>query len=94
MDDMEILDHYGLLGPKTLLVHCVQLTDRDIRMIKYYDAKVSHNPVSNMYLSSGVAPIDKMNMANIDVSLGTDGAASNNSTTCWRCSSLRRCCRR
>lgn len=79
MDDMEILDHYGLLGPKTLLVHCVQLTDRDLRMIKYYNAKVSHNPVSNMYLSSGVAPVDKMNMANIDVSLGTDGAASNNS---------------
>ncbi|MEL7610411.1 MAG: amidohydrolase [Bacillota bacterium] len=79
VDDMDILVQYGLLGPKTLLVHCVQLTDRDLRMIKYYGAKVSHNPNSNMYLSSGVAPIPKMNMAGIDVSLGTDGAASNNS---------------
>ena len=79
MDDMEILEKYGLLDAETLLVHCVQLTDRDIRMIKYHGAKVSHNPVSNMYLSSGVAPIPKMNMAGIDVSLGTDGAASNNS---------------
>jgi 5-methylthioadenosine/S-adenosylhomocysteine deaminase len=79
MDDLEILVQYGLLDEKTLLVHCVQLNDRDIRAIKYHGAKVSHNPVSNMYLSSGVAPIPKMNMAGIDVSLGTDGAASNNS---------------
>lgn len=79
VDDMDILLQYGLLGPKTLLIHCVQVTDRDIRIMKYYNAKVSHNPVSNMYLSSGVAPIPKMNMANIDVGLGTDGAASNNS---------------
>ena len=79
VDDLDILVQYGLLDEKTLLVHCVQLTDRDLRIIKYHGAKVSHNPVSNMYLSSGVAPIPKMNMANIDVSLGTDGAASNNS---------------
>lgn len=79
MWDTDILVHYGLLGPRTLLVHCVQLTDRDIRMIKYHDAKISHNPNSNMYLSSGVAPIPALNMAGVDVSLGTDGAASNNS---------------
>jgi 5-methylthioadenosine/S-adenosylhomocysteine deaminase len=70
---------YGLLDERTLLVHCVQLNDRDIRMVKYHGAKVSHNPVSNMYLSSGVAPIPKMQLAGIDTALGTDGAASNNS---------------
>lgn len=79
VNDLDILVQYGLLDEKTLLVHCVQLDDRDLRIIKYHGAKVSHNPVSNMYLSSGVAPIPKMNMAGIDVSLGTDGAASNNS---------------
>ncbi len=79
LNDTEVLVKYGLMGPKTLLVHCVYLTDRDIRMIKYFDAKISHNPASNMYLSSGVAPIPKLNMAGIDVSLGVDGAASNNS---------------
>ncbi len=79
IDDLELLVQYGLLDEKTLLVHCVQLNDRDIRMVKYHDAKVSHNPVSNMYLSSGIAPIPKMNLAGIDVALGTDGAASNNS---------------
>lgn len=79
INDLDILVQYGLLDEKTLLVHCVQLDERDIRIIKCHGAKVSHNPVSNMYLSSGVAPIPKMNLAGIDVSLGTDGAASNNS---------------
>lgn len=77
--DTDVLIHYGLMGPRTLLVHCVRLDERDIRMIKACDARVSHNPNSNMYLASGVAPIPALNMAGITVGLGTDGAASNNS---------------
>lgn len=76
--DLDLLESIGFLGPDVLLVHCVHLTDREIRMIKALDVKVSHNPVSNMYLSSGVAPIPKMLFSQITVSLGTDGAASNN----------------
>ncbi len=79
MPDIDVLESYGLMGPRTLMVHCVYLTDRDIRMCKVFDAKISHNPASNMYLSSGVAPIPKLNMAGVDVSLATDGAGSNNS---------------
>ena len=77
--DTDLLQHYGLLGPRTLLVHCVHLTDRDIRMIKATDTKISHNPASNMYLSSGVARVPVWNLCGIDTGLGTDGAASNNS---------------
>ena len=33
------------------------LDERDLRILKAYDVRVSHNPTSNMYLSSGVAPI-------------------------------------
>ena len=77
--DAEVLQKLGILGPNVLMVHCVYLTDRDIRMAKEHDLKVSHNPVSNMYLSSGVARIPKMIEAGIGVSLGVDGAASNNS---------------
>lgn len=76
--DTDLLAHYGLLGPCTLLVHCVHLTDRDIRMVKATDTKISHNPASNMYLSSGVARVADWNLAGIDAGLGTDGAASNN----------------
>ncbi len=77
--DAEILEKFGIIGPEVLMVHCVHLTDRDIRMAKHYDLKVSHNPVSNMYLSSGVARIPRMMESGITVGLGTDGPASNNS---------------
>jgi 5-methylthioadenosine/S-adenosylhomocysteine deaminase len=77
--DLSFLESIGFLGPDVLMVHCVQFEDRDIRITKAYDAKVSHNPVSNMYLSSGVAKISRMVESGITVGLATDGAASNNS---------------
>jgi len=76
--DVEVLEKLGIVGPNVLMVHCVYLTPRDIRMLKYYDVKVSHNAVSNMYLASGIAPIPQMIERGITVGLGTDGAASNN----------------
>ncbi|HHU31215.1 MAG: amidohydrolase family protein [Zhaonellaceae bacterium] len=77
--DIDVLEELDVMGPNVLMVHCVHLTPRDIRMTKFYDAKVSHNPVSNMYLSSGVAPVPRMIEAGITVGVATDGAASNNS---------------
>lgn len=77
--DMNVLEKLEIVGPNVLMVHCVYLTDRDIRMAKHYDMKVSHNTVSNMYLSSGVAPVPRMIESGITVGLGTDGPASNNS---------------
>ncbi len=50
-----------------------------MELTKKYDMKVSHNTASNMYLSSGVAPVPEMLKKGITVSLGVDGAASNNS---------------
>ena len=47
-------------------------------MLAERNAKVSHNPVSNMFLSSGVAPIPRMLKKGIAVGLATDGATSNN----------------
>lgn len=76
--DIEVLERLGIVGPNVLMVHCVYLTPRDIRMAKYYDTKISHNPLSNMYLASGIAPIPQMIERGITVGLGTDGAASNN----------------
>ena len=78
MDDLEVAEKVGLLGPDFLAVHCVLLNAKDIRILKSYDAKVSHNPVSNMYLASGTPPIPEMLMAGITVGLAVDGAASNN----------------
>jgi len=78
MSELSYLAEINFLNPRVLAVHCVYLNQRDIRILKCFDVKVSHNPVSNMYLSSGVAPIPEMLMAGITVGLATDGAASNN----------------
>ena len=68
----------GICGPNVLMVHCVHLTDEDIEKAGKYDLKISHNVCSNMYLSSGAAPIPKLLKAGVTCSLGVDGAASNN----------------
>lgn len=78
MRDLPFLDSLGVLDRHFLAVHCVYLDDRDIRMLKLRDVRVSHNSISNMYLSSGAAPVPEMLLAGVTVGLGTDGAASNN----------------
>ena len=73
------LAEHGVLSDHFLAVHCVRMTAEDIATLASHGAGVSHNPVSNMYLGSGVAPIAEMMKAGIPLSLGVDGAASNNS---------------
>ena len=74
----EYLDKIGFLGPDVVAAHCVWLSDEEIEIIKKHDVKVSHNPCSNMKLASGVSPISKLIENDICVSIGTDGASSNN----------------
>jgi len=79
-DIVDMLEQLGFLTERMLAVHCVNLTDRDIRRFAEYGVSVSHNPAPNLYLGSGVAPIAEAMQAGVNVSLGTDGAASNNTT--------------
>jgi 5-methylthioadenosine/S-adenosylhomocysteine deaminase len=75
---IELYDKTGLLSDTTLIAHCVHVSDSDIDIIAKRGAKVATNPVSNLQLATGVAPVPKMINAGITVALGTDGAASNN----------------
>lgn len=75
---VDCLEKIHAAADNVLMVHCVYLTESDIEKAAHYDLKVSHNPVSNMYLASGVAPVPQMLEKGITVSLGVDGAASNN----------------
>ena len=75
---VEHLDAIGFLGPEVLAAHCVWLTDREIKILKERGVKPVHNPISNMKIGCGVAPVPEMLSAGIPVALGTDGAASNN----------------
>ena len=74
----EYLEKIGLLGPDVVAAHCVWLSDEEIDIIKKHDVKVSHNPCSNMKLASGISPVSKLIENDICVSIGTDGASSNN----------------
>ena len=68
----------GLFDQPTTAAHCVWVEDEDIELFKKYGVTVACNPVSNMKLASGFAPISKMLEKGINIALGTDGCASNN----------------
>ena len=72
------LHNLGLLSPRLLAVHMTQLTDDEIALVAETGTHVVHCPESNLKLASGFAPVEKLRKANINVALGTDGAASNN----------------
>ena len=69
----------GIFDVPAIAAHCVQVTDEDIQILKRKNVSVVTNPASNMKLGNGFAPIAKMLDAGVNVCLGTDGAASNNS---------------
>ena len=79
MRAIECYERAGLLTPTFLAVHCVRMDAWDIARFKENDVKVSHNPLSNLYLASGVAPVPEFRRQGLTVSLAFDGAASNNS---------------
>ena len=76
---IEYLEKLGLLTDKTILAHSVHLTEKDMDIIKKYDCKVAHCPISNFKLKSGMMAFQKLHQKGITVTLGTDGSASNNS---------------
>ena len=71
----EVLEKY-LGNTKAILAHCVKLTDIDIEKMKKLNISVSHCPVSNLKLGCGVARINDLVNAGINVTLGTDGQGS------------------
>ncbi len=78
MRPFEFLDSIDFLGPDVIAAHGVWLSDNEIEIIKRNNVKISHNPCSNMKLASGISPVAQMIDEDICVSIGTDGASSNN----------------
>ncbi len=81
---VEYLGRVCFLKPKTSLIHCVWLNPREIDIIARSGATVQHNPVSNLKLGSGVAPVRALLDAGVNVSLGTDGCGSIESASMLR----------
>ena len=74
----------GFLDEKTLLAHCVKLSDGDIAIIRDSGASVVTNPASNCKLGNGFARIADLKAAGVNVVLGTDSTASNNTLNMFR----------
>jgi len=72
------LDALGVTGPSFIAVHGVHLSPADIAILVAQGSHVVHCPASNMKLASGIAPVQAMLDAGVNVSIGTDSAASNN----------------
>ncbi|WP_150273599.1 amidohydrolase [Paenibacillus tepidiphilus] len=72
------LEKLGMFTRPSLVAHGVHLNDEEIAILARHNVGVSHNPGSNLKLASGVARVPELLKAGVKVSLGTDGAASNN----------------
>lgn len=75
---VEHLHHLGVLDARTILAHCVWLDEDEIDLLAATGASVSHNPISNAKLASGVAPVMALRGRGVPVGLGTDSMLSNN----------------
>lgn len=74
MSSVEYLRNVGYLGDRALLGHCVQISERDVRLLAQTDTRVAHNAYANMRLATGFAPVVSMRDAGVTVGLGTDNS--------------------
>lgn len=72
------LERLGLLSPNFVAVHMTQLNDGEVDLVRDRGVNVVHCPESNMKLASGTCPVQRLMKEEINIALGTDGAASNN----------------
>jgi guanine deaminase len=73
-DYTDVYDRAGGLGPRTILAHCVHLSDREIARLAETQTRVAHCPASNLFLSSGAMPLARYLEAGLVVGLGSDVA--------------------
>ena len=77
------LSEHKLLGENVVLAHCVHLDEKEISLIAKSKTNVVLNPMSNLKLGSGIAPVKEMKRAGINLTIGTDGAISGNDLDMW-----------
>lgn len=72
---LDVYDHYGLTGPKSVFAHGIHLDERDYRCLAETGSSIALCPTSNLFLGSGLFDLDKMEKHHIRASLGTDVGA-------------------
>jgi 5-methylthioadenosine/S-adenosylhomocysteine deaminase len=73
----------GVLSPRLTAIHAVWLSRDDVAMLRDAGSTVAHNPICNLKLLSGVAPVPRLLEAGVNVALGTDNPSANDSSSLW-----------
>ena len=76
--EFERFEELGLLSKRFIGAHCVNLTEKELKIMAKRDVTAAHCPSSNMKLGSGIADVAKMLEKGVNVCVATDGSASNN----------------
>lgn len=76
--------HFGLLGKRTVMAHCVYSSDEEVELLRSTGTFVAHCPQSNAQLASGIAPVRRYLDLGMSVGLGTDVAGGAN-LSMFRC---------
>ncbi len=81
---VKLLADLGFLDQHTILAHCVQMRGDDMEILQRSGAHAVTNPASNAKLGNGFAPVVEMDQKGINICIGTDGTASNNTLNMFR----------
>jgi cytosine/adenosine deaminase-related metal-dependent hydrolase len=76
---IRLMSDLGALHRMTSIAHAIWIDEDDIGLIASSGASVAHNPVCNLRIGSGIAPLRSLLKAGVNVALGTDGISSNDS---------------
>ncbi len=79
VESVDFLDSIGAFDERTIIAHGTHLNEKELDLLSHCKATLSYNPISNAKLGNGVAPIPKALSKGVNITLGTDSAASNNS---------------
>ena len=69
---LDVYDHYGLLGPRSVFAHGVHLEEEDFKRLAETESSISFCPTSNLFLGSGLFNLKLANELNTPVSVATD----------------------
>ena len=75
---LAFLDELGYLDHKAVFAHGVELNEAEITRLVDSQVAIAHNPISNLKLASGIAPVVQLQKAGVAVGIATDSVASNN----------------
>jgi 5-methylthioadenosine/S-adenosylhomocysteine deaminase len=75
---IQLAESCGLFDVPALVAHATHATEQDAELLAGRGAAVAHNPVSNLKLGAGVAPLPQLRATGVRLGLGTDSVASNN----------------